>query len=125
MKAAAVDALTPHVHDAHIREIQAFRLIALGKPFPTAPRQHKDRPPARPQPSTIAEGPPPLRRVGDLPSHVNPMAAGENRPQKPKTWGNVDPQDDADDDQLTPAPDSQTFTDFPGFVRDARDADSD
>jgi hypothetical protein len=37
VKAAAVDALTPYVHAAHIREVQAFRLIALGKPFPTAP----------------------------------------------------------------------------------------
>jgi hypothetical protein len=30
---AAEAALTPHVHDAHMREIDAFRRIALGKPF--------------------------------------------------------------------------------------------
>lgn len=32
-KAAAVAALTPYVHRAHLREIEAFRLIAMGKPF--------------------------------------------------------------------------------------------
>lgn len=30
---AAVDALTPHVHAAHVREIDAFRRISLGQPF--------------------------------------------------------------------------------------------
>ncbi|MFI5898340.1 hypothetical protein ACIA5D_50520 [Actinoplanes sp. NPDC051513] len=30
---ASETALVPHVHDAHIREIEAFRRIALGKPF--------------------------------------------------------------------------------------------
>ena len=31
---ASETALVPYVHDAHIREIDAFRRIALGKPFP-------------------------------------------------------------------------------------------
>lgn len=31
----AAVALAPYVHDAHIREIDAFRRIALGKPFPS------------------------------------------------------------------------------------------
>ncbi len=39
MIAAALAALSPLVHAAHLREIEAFRLIALGKPFtpPTVP----------------------------------------------------------------------------------------
>ncbi|GAB1645516.1 hypothetical protein [Krasilnikovia sp. MM14-A1259] len=32
-QSAAVSALTPYVHDAHMREIDAFRRIAFGRPF--------------------------------------------------------------------------------------------
>jgi hypothetical protein len=36
-KAAVRAAIAPLVHSAHVREMEAFRLVALGKPFPELP----------------------------------------------------------------------------------------
>jgi hypothetical protein len=42
-KQAARDALAPHAHQAHIREIGAFRRIALGKPWSRPPTSASSR----------------------------------------------------------------------------------